>query len=199
MTYVAQFVALTLILSASVRCFVSCNQNGNGNPVDQVGLVEVNVGVRHSKNYSQYLKALRLLKEKKFSEAISIYRNLCKVEEDSFRTYSYMGLGSAYLMSNNYQNAIQNYNLSINLNNENAEAYVGLGSAYFSLTDYNKAIEFYSKAKQIDPNNSNSFWGLAFSFDQLHMVDSAKANARRFLQLKPDSEYRNLLERIINE
>ena len=138
-----------------------------------------------------------LLQDNRYSEAISVYKRLCKIEDDSLQTYSFMGLASAYLMSNQYQNAIENYNKSIGLNSNNAASYTGLGSAYFRLGDYRKAIESYNYSKRINPNSPDNYWGLAMSYDELKVKDSAKVNAKRFNEIEPHSKYRNLAEDIL--
>ena len=110
-----------------------------------------------------------------------------------------MALGSAYLISNDYQNAFESYNKSIRLNSKNAESYVGLGSISYKLQDYKKAITYYNLAKNINPNSSNSYWGLALSYDNLNIKDSAKAKAKRFIELEPDSKYRSAIEQILQK
>jgi len=163
----------------------------------QTGLV--NVTLPPSKYAAEYQKASILLQNNKPLEAISVYKDLCRIEDDSLKTYSYMALGSAYLISNDYQNAFESYNKSIRLNSKNAESYVGLGSISYKLQDYKKATTYYNLAKNINPNSSNSYWGLALSYDKLNINDSAKANAKRFIELEPDSKYRSAIEQILQK
>ncbi len=193
MNFQHNFIHFGLIILLTT--LVSCSESGTRQERGQNGLVELHV--QNSEHYFEYQKASALLQENNFSEAISVYRGLCKVEDDSLQTYAYMGLASAYLMSGDYQNAIENYNNSIALNDRNFGSYVGLGSVYYRLEEYEKATQFYNHAKAINPDSPDCHWGLALSYDKLNLEDSAKANAKRFIELEPNSNYRSLAERII--
>jgi tetratricopeptide (TPR) repeat protein len=175
----------------------SCKESNGRKEVGHEGLIEITQG--HSKYSLDYQKASQLLQDNKVSEAISIYLKLCKLEEGTQKYYAYMNLGSAYLTEKNYEKAIENYNLSIKLNNQNSESYVGLGSTYFALSDYKRALQYYRIGKEINPDNSNSIFGLAMSYDTLGIKDSAKINAKRFIELEPTSKYRNFAESILNK
>ncbi len=129
---------------------LSCGENSKRKERGHDGLVEMSV--QNSEHYFEYRKAIALLQKNNFSEAISVYRGLCKIEDDSLQTYTYMGLASAYLMSNDYQSAIENYNNSIALNERNSGSYNGLGSVYYRLEEYEKAKKVYNRAKEMNPD-----------------------------------------------
>jgi protein O-GlcNAc transferase len=191
---------IALVLLSSMGASSSCNYNVKRNDPNRLevgdkGLVEVTV--QYSKYYSEYVKASSFVQSNKLWEAISVYKDLCKVEDDSLKTYSYMGLASAYLMLNDYQKAIENYNMSVKLNDKNIDSYIGLGSAFFRLEDYKKAIEYYNKAKDINPNSPNCYWGLALAYEKLNLTERAKANAMHFIEIEPESRYRSLAEAIL--
>lgn len=175
----------------------SCKEKSTRKEIGNDGIIEFTTG--QSKYYADYEEAERLMQSNKNSEAISIYKRLCKIEDESQKSNAYVGLGSAYLGALDYEKAIESYKNSITLENKNTEAYVGLGTSYFRLNDYNRAIKYYGLAKQIDSNNSDSYWGLAIAYDAINSADSAKINARRFIKLEPNSKYKSYLERILNK
>ncbi|MFT3934425.1 MAG: tetratricopeptide repeat protein [Chitinophagaceae bacterium] len=180
--------------------FFSCNYSSRRNDVNRKevgrnGLIEVTI--QSSRYDSAYQEASALLQENNTSEAISIYDRLCKIENDSLKTFSFMGLASAYVMAGDYENAIENYNTSIRFNSKNVDSYVGLGSTYSRLGDYRKSIENYNNAKNLNPNSADCYWGLALTYYELNFKDSAKVYAKQFIELEPQSKYRYLAEKII--
>lgn len=159
----------------------------------------VMVGIGDSENSVDYLKAANLLADRKNDEAIQIYKELCAKEKPSDKTFAFLGLGSAYLADGQYKAALASFQNSIRLDGSNVNAIVSIGSTYYSMKRFDSAIVYYQMGKAIDPDNSSSYWGLAISYDMLSNKILARQNAKEFIKREPNSQYRSMLEIIMNK
>ncbi len=150
-----------------------------------------------SANGAEYGEALKYLEEGAPKKAISIYKNLCRVENDSLKTYAYSGLAAAYCADKDYKDAINCYNMSIKYDAQNSYAYIGLGSVYFELKDYKTAIRYYETELAHNNKSEDAYWGLALVYDALNDLPNAKANAKKFIELAPDSKYKRFADDIL--
>lgn len=161
---------------------------------EKKGLVMVGIG--DSENSADYVRAADLLTEGKNNEAIQVYIELCKKEKPSFKTFAFLGLGSAYLADGQYQEALMSYQKSIKLDSLNVDAIISMGSTYYSMQRFDSAIVYYRKGKMLNANNSSCYWGLAISYDMLGNNKLAKEHAEAFIRMEPNSQYRSMLEKI---
>ena len=76
---------------------------------------------------------------------------------------------------------------------------IGSGSAHLSLKNYDSAKYFYNKAKWFMPEVPESYWGLAILYDEIGELNNAKQNAKKFIDLAPNSMYRQLMEDILKK
>jgi tetratricopeptide (TPR) repeat protein len=56
-----------------------------------------------------------------------------------------------------YERAIEDYNKTIELDPNYAEAYNNRGNAYSGLKEYERAIEDYNKTIELDPNYAKAY------------------------------------------
>ena len=194
-----------LLLSSLFLLSLSCNLNDERSQKDKKGYREelksddglIGIGMPASINETEYRQALKYMEEGAPEKAIPIYKHLSSIESDSLKTYAYAGLAAAYLASKNYKEAINNYNLSIKYNDKNAFAYIGLGSLYSEQKDYKKAIQYYETALNYNNKNPDAYWGLALVYDELNDLTNAKANAQKFIELVPNSKYKQYADYIL--
>ncbi|MCX6778017.1 MAG: tetratricopeptide repeat protein [Candidatus Micrarchaeota archaeon] len=76
-------------------------------------------------------------------------------EEESSPTDSrtYYHRGNDYYEKNDFDKAIENYNMAIVLNPNFAEAYFNRGLCYYNKKNYDRAIKDYDKSAELDPRN----------------------------------------------
>lgn len=74
--------------------------------------------------------------------------------------------GNNYLISKNYDKAVQDFTKATQINPYYKEPYNGLGVAYRNINRFDKAIENYSKAISLDPSYFEAYnnRGVAFMF-----------------------------------
>ena len=98
-----------------------------------------------------------LYKEQAYSEALESYftaqeRGLNAYKEEKL----YAGIAACYCQLGEYENSIEYYNKSLEIEPANFEAWVNLGVSYRKTGDRDKAMECYEKALEYDPENNAS-------------------------------------------
>jgi tetratricopeptide (TPR) repeat protein len=190
---------LFLILSLIVLV-VSCKGKTASKRTNEIG--DNNNGVvsypeRPSDFYEDYEKAGDLLAKNKIPEAIKAYEEL--LNKESKKDLAYTGLGACYNLSNNCPLAIIYYKKALAIDSNCISALVGIGSAYYALEIFDTAIMYYNKAKVKNNKIAEAYWGLAITYDRMGNIKKAKENARRFIELAPESVYRDQVEPILKK
>jgi len=111
---------------------------------------------KHGK--ASHYKASMLLRQKKYDEAIKLFKFSIKNQLNP--VYSYYGLGVANNDIKAYRKAITAYNKAIHLDPSYKQPYAGLGNSYFNLKDHSKSIEYFKKALEIDPEYETAYLGV---------------------------------------
>ncbi|MCI9976439.1 helix-turn-helix transcriptional regulator [Clostridioides difficile] len=72
------------------------------------------------------------------------------ISEELNEAKKYFLLGLKYNLLGKYDNSIQYYKKSIEIDNTYIDSYLGLGNSFYEIKEYKKAIEYYEKAIEID-------------------------------------------------
>lgn len=93
-----------------------------------------------------------------------------------------------------YAEAVDKYNLAIELQPQNADIYSDRAVAYFHLKKLNLSLMDMNKAQKLDPNNSYRYSSRAYIKDACGDVEGAIADYRKTIELDPDDAiaYNNL-------
>ncbi len=75
-------------------------------------------------------------------------------------------LGGAYLLSQDYGTAIEQFQQAISSDNQNAGAFIGLGMAYLHLKQAGPAKAALTEAKRLDPSQSTDIDALLARIEQ---------------------------------
>ncbi|MCP4146878.1 MAG: tetratricopeptide repeat protein [bacterium] len=94
----------------------------------------------------QWEKALTALEA--FKDTYSTDDNL-----DHYLTLCYGELGAAALQAKKYNEAIEKYQIAVNLCQENPAPYLGLGYSHMMLSDYQEAEDAFLTGVDLAPNN----------------------------------------------
>jgi len=198
MTFLQNMIRIFWVVNLLVF-ITSCNDKSAGREVEigdpDNGAVLTKEG--QSLHYKEYENAANLIGENKIDEAIKVYTRLLSIEQEQANALA--GLGSCYSLKNDFSNALISYRQSLVINPVSMTSLVGIGSAYSSLKEYDSAIHFYNQAKKINPEVAETYWGLAIVYDEIGDRDNAKQNAKKFIDLAPNSMYRQLMEEIIRK
>lgn len=99
----------------------------------------------------------------------------------------YFNLANQNYKEQNYNEAIKNYEKSLQINPNFAKANHNLGNVYYLLGDSKKAIKYYNLSIQNAPNESSPYVSRGLLYLDLKKVTEAEDDAKRALSVKPDS------------
>ena len=106
---------------------------------------------------------------------------------DELTAWDYFRKGNRAIFEENDDNkAIDNYNMAIKLNPEDAYAYLFRGYAYDDLKEYGKAIEDYSKAVELNPKEADFYYFRGVAYDYLKDYDKAIEDYSKAIELNPE-------------
>lgn len=108
-----------------------------------------------------------LIKEKNYKEIIKICNDILNKNEDEI-AYFYRGFSRSSV--GQYKEAIEDYDKTIELNQNNKNIYSNRGNCKYNIQQYKEAIKDYDKAIELNPNNEKAYYnkGLAKARLKLH-------------------------------
>ena len=139
---------------------------------------------------SKRLAAIRKGYNNGKSESISIYNKTLKNKAEE---YAYSGYEKQ--KNEDYDGAISDYTIAIELNPNYRFAYSERGYNKIKLKDYSGAIKDYTKAIELDPNDAaTSYYNRGYIKNKLRDYESAIVDLRKSIELEPPSDavYREL-------
>jgi superkiller protein 3 len=95
-------------------------------------------------------------------------------------------LGDIYRSQNDYERALEQYEVLANLDPQDSENFYRLGVTYQFLQRINEAVASYHQCLQIDPDNVKSNMNLGLCYLTLDQGSNAIKYLRRATQLQPD-------------
>ena len=141
-----------------------------------------------------------LMARKMYREAIETYQDGIKEA-----AVMYNKIGIAYHHLNQYDKALENYNMSLRLNPSYSEAINNIGTVYYAKKNPKRAIKEYERALKIAPNSASIYSNLGTALFARKKYDDAFEAWQQAFQLDPEvferkSGYGTLLqERSVEE
>ncbi|HVA96366.1 MAG TPA: tetratricopeptide repeat protein [Candidatus Acidoferrales bacterium] len=90
----------------------------------------------------------------------------------------YIDLGGVYYQLGQYDNAIREFQIAINLKQDYANAYYNLGHAYEQKGDYTNAMTAFTTVKQLVADNAANTKIISDDIDTLNKIVAAKSNGQ---------------------
>ena len=87
--------------------------------------------------------------------AKSLYEKILKIDSNNFEAIFL--LGSLFLQTKNFQEAIHYLNKCILIQPEHANSYQNLGYAFVEIGEFEKAKGLFFKAIEIEPNHGDAY------------------------------------------
>ncbi|BAY27918.1 hypothetical protein NIES2100_77450 [Calothrix sp. NIES-2100] len=103
--------------------------------------------------------------------------------------YDAKEIAESYLNLKDYERAIENYNIAIQIHPHNSLLYCDRGNAYFYLKEYNKAIADYTQAIQINPNYGLAYSNRGLAYLNLKEYHKSIADYTQAIQINPNNDY----------
>jgi len=107
---------------------------------------------------------------------------------------AYLGLGIAYDLKGDVDQALENLSLAIVMNNSSAEAYYWRGSLLGSQGDYARALADFSQAIALDPAHAAAYLSRGATFIELGSYGRAREDLLRAHALTVDPALRAQIE-----
>ena len=107
----------------------------------------------------------------------------------------------AYFKQNDYIQAIENFQKTIDINDEDLYAHFYLGNIFKELGDYDFAKEKFEKVLELAPNYSWAYFNLAVIYNEENNVQYAILNLYKTIEMNPlDVEaYKILIKLLLKE
>ncbi|MFN7137767.1 MAG: tetratricopeptide repeat protein [Limisphaerales bacterium] len=147
------------------------------------------------------LQGERLIKEQKYSDAISYLQDAVELLPQNPQAWNHLGL--AYHYSGQPSKAVEKYERALQINRNLAAARYNLGQLYFEQNNYNAAASQFTTYVTLEPKNGEAWNKLAtaqFRFagqlvgpERNKWLDAAKRNFEIALQFRQDPHLYNSL------
>lgn len=106
-------------------------------------------------------KAIYAHKEKKYKEAISLYRQALNIKSTRYRSKILINLGTTYKETKQYKEAVQTLEEAISINPSCTNAYINLSCLHLELKEYKLAEEIGKKGCKNSKTNISCITNLA--------------------------------------
>ncbi|PHX88716.1 MAG: hypothetical protein CK535_05490 [Pelagibacteraceae bacterium] len=139
-------------------------------------LITEKIILKYPNNYkAKEILALIFLKLEKLPEALELILEAMKLHSD-FLSFDY--LGQIYHKMKNYDEAINNFNISIKLKNDLHVSYINRGSVFEDLENFDEAIKDYKRAIEINPKAYLAYNNIGNIFTKIGKFDEAFNNLK---------------------
>ena len=133
---------------------------------------------------SKMNEAIALCLERKYSEALGILDSLTKTGFNTAKLHS--NKGSVYFEVNQFERALQEYRLAIQLDSINSIYRYNLGLLHQELSNTDSAVFYYSKALELQPSHFPSAYKLGSYYSYVNINDfKALDILNSFIMLSP--------------
>jgi tetratricopeptide (TPR) repeat protein len=118
-----------------------------------------------------------------YEHAVRDYDHLLEIKKEPDADL-YYNRGCAHLAAGRLNEALSDFNKSVELNETWSLAYNNRGVTYARLAQYDKAIEDFSAAVKLEPGNKTAYRNRALAYKKLGEVRKAEADYQLVLQLE---------------
>lgn len=126
-------------------------------------------------------QAQLLFVEGKIEESIELFKKALDAGGDPFMIN--LTLGAANMKLNNFNDAIDYLNKTIDINNKNPRPYYYRGLAYLHKKEYDKALSDFTYALELKPDLYQAKFARATSYARLKMFNEAAEDLRSIMPL----------------
>jgi tetratricopeptide (TPR) repeat protein len=141
-----------------------------------------------------YMSKLYLLVDNN-EKAIELAKNEIKANPTS--EDGYILLGEIYRKEEKYIEAEKEYKKAQRINSKNVDTLVGLAFINYKKNQYEIALDLFTKAKNLDSQRAETYKLLGDVYRKIGQSDLAVESYKTFLDLSPDTKYREQLNSYI--
>ena len=131
-----------------------------------------------------YNKGVILNYKNQYKKAIKAFnRALRTMQVEAIRPDVYLARGIAHRSIDNYETAIQDLSIALDLAPDNINALYHRGYAYYKTGDFGKAIKDFEKVTELDDENAYAFYNLGMAYFKIDNKQNACRSFQRACQL----------------
>ena len=143
--------------------------------------------------HSRFLLALLYASQKNLTQTIEQYKQIIQLEPEGFENnpFIFYNLGIAYLRTDKFDLAIENFKKAVELRPQDAKLYLVLGLAYFNIENYLEALKNFELAVQLSEikfANDIYYFYLGVVYDKIGEKEKAAENFKKAIILNPDND-----------
>ena len=144
------------------------------------------------------LAALEAHSNNQFQKAIDIYSHILHLNLDTaIFSLVYNHRGMALFALADYEKGVDDFNHSIEYNQENTRAWSNRGLAYRVLEKFDQSLEDYDQAIKMDPQQHEGYWGRAQTFFEMKLFSKSLNDCHKTIERKTDFTPALELEKIL--
>jgi tetratricopeptide (TPR) repeat protein len=130
-----------------------------------------------------FYEALNAHINNKLGKAIELYSLLIDVSPNHY-LYNHRGL--VYFSLSQYDKALTDFNMAIDIEPKDTRVYTNRGLTYRMLKETAKALDDFNKSLELNPLWSDTFYGRSLTHYDMGDVRSALEDCDKAIALKPD-------------
>lgn len=150
----------------------------------------------------KFLAAISLEDYQEALEAITYVIENDTEDESTLADY-YLKRGGTYVLMEKYDEALNDLNLSLQLNNEQKDIYTLKGQIYMLQENYIDALNSFEQATQLSENSPEVYYNMAVCYVMTNEYEKALEISEQLLQSDCDEALKNdcqlLIDAILNE
>lgn len=116
--------------------------------------------------------------KEQYKKALKVFTEVIDSGNDDLASRAYISRGIAFQQMKDYQQAIGDFTLAIDLNEDNMNALYNRGFSYYKLGNYEDAINDFNEVIEEDKDNAYAFYNLGMAYFR----SEKKLNACRYFQ-----------------
>lgn len=122
--------------------------------------------------------------------------------EQCVQSFSFLRQGMQSYKRNQFDQAIEFFNKTVELNPKLAGVHYYIGLSYNNLEKYSDAVPAFQKELEINPKNADSYFALGYAYFALNQNESAKGSftkAKELLQSKGEQEKVKIIDELLSK
>jgi TonB family protein len=169
----------------ALKNYIFAPATKNGEPVDCIAKLPMTFNVAGANNktidaYEAAQKGHNFIKVEEYDNAVKAFTEAIKSKKFS---PGYSGRGMAYMNLKEYEKAIEDFDMAIQISGKNALIYKLRGEAYSALKDYNTAIKDFDRALKMEPEMLDAYFERGNAFRNQDKYSKAIADYTKVIEL----------------
>ncbi len=130
------------------------------------------------KSYLLYSKGLIFNAKEQYKKAVKVLQEALIAQPGIYQDKMYLARGLANMKMRNFTDAIDDFTLTLEIDNRNINALYNRGYCYYQLENYQEAIEDFTRVTELSENNSYALYNTGMAYYRMEQ----NLNACKYFQ-----------------